>query len=63
MELGALLKVELCVYDLKARTEVSVANVVLLPQLKLAFALSPDGSLLAMQIDRLLRIWRLAPPL
>jgi hypothetical protein len=53
-------KVELCVYDLKARTEVSVANVVPLPQLKLAFALSPDGSLLAMQTDRLLRIcdWR-----
>jgi hypothetical protein len=56
-------KVELCVYDLKARTEVSVANVVPLPQLKLAFALSPDGSLLAMQTDSLLRIWRLAPPL
>jgi hypothetical protein len=53
--------IELCVYDLEERAEVFAASVVPLPQLKLAFAISPDGSLLAMQTDSLLRIWRLAP--
>jgi hypothetical protein len=51
---------ELCVYDLAARRVIFTTAVFPLPQHKFAFAVSPDGSLLALQIDGLLRVWRLA---
>ncbi len=51
---------ELCVYDLAARRIIFTTAVFPLPQHKFAFAISPDGSLLALQIDGLLRVWRLA---
>jgi hypothetical protein len=50
---------ELCVYDLAARRIVFTTAVSPLPQHKFAFAISPDGSLLALQTDGLLRVWRL----
>jgi hypothetical protein len=52
---------ELCAYDLAKRKLVFTTSVVPLPLYKLAFALSPDGSLLAMQSDSLLRVWHLQP--
>jgi len=51
---------ELCVYDLSERRVVFTTTVIPLPQHKFAFAISPNGSLLALQIDGLLRVWRLA---
>ncbi len=51
---------ELCVYDLAERRVVFTTTVIPLPQHKFAFAISPDGSLLALQTDDLLRVWRLA---
>lgn len=51
---------ELCVYDLAARRIIFTTTVIPLPQHKFAFAISPNGSLLALQIDGLLRVWRLA---
>jgi hypothetical protein len=51
---------ELCVYDLSERRVVFTTTVIPLPQHKFAFAISPNGSLLALQVDGLLRVWRLA---
>jgi len=47
------------VCDLEKRREVFTTRVAPLPRLKLGFALSPQGSLLAMQTDSLLRVWRI----
>ena len=51
---------ELCVFDLTDEKIVFTAPVSPLPQHKLAFGLSPDGTLLALQTDGLLYIWRLS---
>jgi hypothetical protein len=51
---------ELCVYDLRDKKIISALPVLPLPQHKLAFALSPDGALLASQIDGRLYVWRLS---
>ena len=51
---------ELCVYDLAERKIVFSTAASPPPQHKLGFAISPDGSLLALQVDGLLRVWRLA---
>jgi hypothetical protein len=53
---------EICVYDLAEHKIVFTTPVVPLPQQKFAFALSPDGSLLASQTDGLVRVWRVALP-
>ncbi|HEY4818313.1 MAG TPA: hypothetical protein VIH67_12850 [Candidatus Acidoferrum sp.] len=53
---------ELCVYDLTDKKIVFSLPVSPLPQHKLAFALSPDGSLLASQTDGLLYVWHLSFP-
>ena len=53
---------ELCVYDLATRRIVFTTVVFPLPQQKFAFAISPDGSLLASQTDGLVRVWRVASP-
>jgi hypothetical protein len=53
---------ELCVYDLADKKIVFSAPVSPLPQHKLAFGLSPDGTLLALQTDGFLYIWRLSSP-
>jgi hypothetical protein len=50
---------ELCVYDLMDKRIIFSLPVFPLPQHKLAFALSPDGSLLASQTDGLLYVWHL----
>jgi len=49
---------EVCIYDLAKRRLVFTAAVFPLPQQKFAFAISPDGSLLAVQTDGLVRVWR-----
>lgn len=51
---------ELCVYDLTARKIIFSQPIFPLPQHKLAFGLSPDGSLLGSQTDGLLRVWHLS---
>ncbi|HKV63133.1 MAG TPA: hypothetical protein VJO16_14560 [Candidatus Acidoferrum sp.] len=51
---------DLCVYDFAQHKVVFTTAVSPLPQHKFAFAISPDGSLLAMQSDGLLRVWRVA---
>lgn len=53
---------ELCVYDLTDKKIVFSAPVSPLPQHKLAFGLSPDGTLLASQTDGFLYVWRLSSP-
>lgn len=50
---------ELCVYDLADRKMVFTTAVSPPPQHKLGFAVSPDGSLFAFQVDGSLRVWRL----
>jgi hypothetical protein len=50
---------ELCVYDLAEQKIVFGEVASPPPQHKLGFAVSPDGSLFAMQVDGLLRVWRL----
>jgi hypothetical protein len=52
---------EISVYDLEGQSEIFVARVDPVPKLKFAFALSPDGSLLAVQTDSQLRVWQLLP--
>jgi hypothetical protein len=49
---------EICVYDLAQHKIVFTTPVVPLPQQKFAFAISPDGSLLAVQTDGLVHVWR-----
>jgi len=51
---------EVCVYDLAEHRVVLTTAVFPLPQQKFAFAISPDGSLLAAQADGLVRVWRVA---
>jgi len=51
---------ELCVYDISRHEIISAFPISPLPQHKLGFALSPDGSLLAVQSDNLLRVWSLS---
>ena len=53
---------ELCVYDLTEKEIVFSAPVSPLPQHKLAFGLSPDGTMLASQADGFLYVWRLSSP-
>ena len=50
---------ELCVYDLVDKRIVFSQPIIPLPQHKLAFGLSPDGSLLASQTDGRLYVWHL----
>jgi len=50
---------ELYVYDLAERKIVFSTAASPPPQHKLGFAVSPDGSLFALQVDGLLRVWRL----
>lgn len=52
---------EICVYELGKRKVIFAEPVVPTPRYKLAFALSPDGSLLALESDNLVRVWRLEP--
>jgi hypothetical protein len=61
-ESSPLTDVEVSVYDLEGQKEIFIAKVAPVPKFKFAFALSPDGSLLAVQADSLLRVWRLASP-
>jgi hypothetical protein len=61
-ESSLVARLEVSVYDLDRQKEIFVARVAPVPKFKFAFALSPDGSLLAVQTDSLLRVWRLAPP-
>ena len=51
---------ELCVYDISRHKVIFTFPVSPLPQHKLGFALSPDGSLLALQSDNLLRVWSIS---
>jgi hypothetical protein len=55
-----LRNVELCVYDLTDKRIIFSLPIFPLPQHKLAFGLSPDGSLLGAQTDGLLRVWHLS---
>ena len=48
---------EICIYDISRHKIIFTAPIAPLPQQKLSFALSPDGSLLALQTDGLLRVW------
>jgi hypothetical protein len=48
-----------CVYDLAERKIVFITAASPPPEHKLGFAVSPDGSLFDMQVDGLLRVWRL----
>jgi hypothetical protein len=50
---------ELCVYDLVDKRIIFSQPIIPLPQHKLAFGLSPDGSLLASQTDGRLYVWHL----
>jgi len=50
---------ELCVYDLVDKRIIFSQPIIPLPQHKLAFGLSADGSLLASQTDGLLYVWHL----
>jgi hypothetical protein len=50
---------ELCVYDLAERKIVFNTLASPPPQHKLGFAVSPNGSLFALQVDALLRLWSL----
>jgi len=50
---------ELCVYDLAEHKIVFSTAASPPPQHKLGFAVSPNGSLFALQVDGLLRVWRL----
>jgi hypothetical protein len=50
---------ELCVYDLAGHKIVFSTAASPLPQHKIGFAISPDGSLFALQVDEILRVWRL----
>jgi hypothetical protein len=52
--------IELCVYGISRHKVIFTFPVSPLPQHKLGFALSPDGSLLALQSDNLLRVWSLS---
>jgi hypothetical protein len=52
--------VEVCVYDIQRKRIIFTVPVIPLPQFKLGYALSPDGSLLALQSDNLLRVWTLS---
>jgi hypothetical protein len=52
---------ELCVYGLMDKRIIFSLPISPLPQHKLAFALSPDGSLLAAQSDGLLYVWHISP--
>ena len=51
---------ELCVYNLTDKKIIFSAPISPLPQHKLAFGLSPDGTLLASQTDGFLYVWRLS---
>jgi hypothetical protein len=51
--------IDLCVYDLAEHKIVFSTAASPPPQHKLGFAVSPDGSLFALQVDGLLRVWRL----
>jgi hypothetical protein len=51
---------ELCVYGLMDKRIIFSLPISPLPQHKLAFALSPDGSLLASQTDGLLYVWHIS---
>ena len=51
---------ELCVYDISHHKIIFTSPISPLPQHKLGFALSPDGTLLAVQSDNLLRVWSLS---
>ena len=51
--------IEVAVYDLDRQMEIAAEKISVVPKLKFAFALSPDGSLLAVETDNLLRVWRL----
>ena len=51
---------DLCVYDLTNKRIIFSLPIFPLPQHKLAFALSPDGSFLAAQTDHLLYVWHLS---
>ena len=50
---------ELCVYDLAEHKIIFSTAASPPPQHKLGLAISPDGSLFALQVDGLLRVWRL----
>jgi len=50
---------ELCVYDLVDKKIIFSLPISPLPHHKLAFALSPDGSLLGLQTDSVFRMWSL----
>jgi len=50
---------ELCVYDLSRHKFVFIVPVSPVPHVKLGFALSPDGGLLAIQRDNQLQVWKL----
>jgi hypothetical protein len=50
---------DLCVYDLMGERIMFSQPIIPLPQHKLAFGLSPDGSLLASQTDGRLYVWHL----
>ncbi len=55
-----IFNLEVCVYDIERKRIIFAVPVAPLPQHKLGFALSPDGSLLALQSDNLLRVWTLS---
>jgi hypothetical protein len=54
-----IFNLEVCVYDIERKRIIFTVPVNPLPQHKLGFALSPDGSLVALQSDNLLRVWSL----
>ena len=54
-----IFNLEVCVYDMDRKQIIFTAPASPLPQHKLDYALSPDGSLFAVQSDNLLRVWSL----
>ena len=54
-----IFNLDVCVYDIEQKRIIFTVPVNPLPQYKLGFALSPDGSLVALQSDNLLRVWSL----
>jgi len=54
-----IFNLEVCVYDIERKRIIFTVPVNPLPQHKLGFALSPNGSLVVLQSDNLLRVWSL----
>ena len=54
-----IFNLEVCIYDMQRTHTIFTVPVNPLPQHKSGYALSPDGSLFALQSDDVLHVWRL----